>query len=73
MPAVKDIILDAVKAVLGVKGSGGRRSTASKYLIVSITKTQHRTAEEITMHRVLLAVAISMIFTLTPELKRKMY
>ena len=30
VPAVKDIILDAVKAVLGVKGSGGRRSTASK-------------------------------------------
>ena len=30
VPAVKDIILDAVKAVLGVKGSGGRKSMASK-------------------------------------------
>ena len=30
VPAVKDIILDAVKAMLGVKGSGGRKSTASK-------------------------------------------
>ena len=30
VPAVKDIILDAVKAVLGVKSSGDRRPTVSK-------------------------------------------
>lgn len=29
-PAVKDIILDAVKAVLGTNGKNGRKSTASK-------------------------------------------
>lgn len=30
VPAVKDIILDAVKAVLGTNGKNGRKSTASK-------------------------------------------
>ena len=30
VPAVKDIILDAVKAVLGVKSPSGKRSSASK-------------------------------------------
>ena len=42
----------------------------AKYLIANIMKTQHRATEEITIHRVLLVVAISMIFTLTPELRQ---
>lgn len=47
VPAVKDIILDAVKAVLGVKSPSGKRSSASKVSYANIMKTQHRATEEI--------------------------
>ena len=73
VPAVKDIILDAVKAVLELRALVVKDRPQAKYLIVNIMKTQHRATEEITIHRVLLVVAISMIFTLTPELRQKMY
>lgn len=43
VPAVKDIILDAVKAVLGVKSPSGRRSSASK---VSYRKYYEDPAQE---------------------------
>ena len=71
VPAVKDIILDAVKAELRALVVKDRLQ--AKYLIANIMKTQHRATEEITIHRVLLVVAISMIFTLTLELRQKMY
>lgn len=70
VPAVKDIILDAVKAVLGTNGKNGRKSTASK---VSYRK-YYDPAEprKITIIQGTHLYVIMMIFSLTPGQKRRM-